>query len=155
MSEKLLPCPFCGGEAMPAEVEQIEHSGWVGRIECGTCDAVFSTQYSANSPGKAGNEVIALWNRRELESASQPGGEPAAFISADHLAKAKVAPYLCRVEPTLRDGMGMVPIYTNSQPGGGEAEREAYEAWIADKGVSVTLDDAFYAGAAYQRREIE
>lgn len=80
MIEKLEKCPFCGGEAMPAEVEQIEHSGWVGRIECGTCDAVFSLQYSANSPGKAGNEVIAAWNRRELESASHPGGGEADII---------------------------------------------------------------------------
>lgn len=78
MSEKLEKCPFCGGEAMPAEVEQIEHSGWVGRIECGTCDAVFSTQYSANSPGKAGNEVIEAWNRRALESRASNAGEAVA-----------------------------------------------------------------------------
>ncbi|MDE4918330.1 Lar family restriction alleviation protein [Cupriavidus metallidurans] len=63
---ELKVCPFCGGAARNAEVEQIEHSGWVGRIECEDCDAVLSLQYSANSPGIAGAEVIAAWNRRPL-----------------------------------------------------------------------------------------
>lgn len=62
--EALLPCPFCGGTAMAAEVEQIEHCGWVGRIECGDCDAVLSNAYSASSPGRAGNDANDAWNRR-------------------------------------------------------------------------------------------
>jgi hypothetical protein len=47
-------------------------------------------------------------------SAAEPAqprtAEPAAWIQPDHLAKARVAPFLCRVEPSKR--ADFVPIYT-------------------------------------------
>lgn len=39
----------------------------------------------------------------------QPQAEPVAWIQQDHLEKARVAPFLCRVEPIHRDDF--VPIY--------------------------------------------
>ena len=53
-------------------------------------------------------ETIALL--REL--AAEPQGEPAAWIQPDHLQKARVAPFLCRVEPTKRMS-DFVPLYTH------------------------------------------
>ena len=44
------------------------------------------------------------------ELAAEPQGEPAAWIQPDHLQKARVAPFLCRVEPTKRMS-DFVPLY--------------------------------------------
>ena len=52
------------------------------------------------------DEAAALL--REL--AAEPQGEPAAWIQPDHLQKARVAPFLCRVEPTKRMP-DFVPLY--------------------------------------------
>lgn len=42
--------------------------------------------------------------------AAEPQGEPVAWIQRDHLQKARVAPFLCRVEPTKRMP-DFVPLY--------------------------------------------
>lgn len=42
--------------------------------------------------------------------AQTPQGEPVAWIQPDHLQKARVAPFLCRVEPTKRMS-DFVPIF--------------------------------------------
>ena len=44
----------------------------------------------------------------------EAAGEPVAWIQPDHLAKARVAPFLCRVEPTQR--ADFVPLYTSPRP---------------------------------------
>ena len=46
------------------------------------------------------------------ELAAEPQGEPAAWIQPDHLQKARVAPFLCRVEPTKRMS-DFVPLYAH------------------------------------------
>ncbi len=100
MSQELKPCPFCGGKALPAEVEQIEHSGWVGRIECEECDAVLSHQYSFNSPGKAGTEVIAAWNKR-----AQHAGEAREPVTVNiHMVKIKTRREIEKTIPRERWG---------------------------------------------------
>ena len=64
MSDKLKPCPFCGGEAYIIEVEPHTHkiAIWVPDsvgecfIECTNCTRAMS----ANTK----DEAIAAWNRR-------------------------------------------------------------------------------------------
>lgn len=56
MSDKLLPCPFCGGEAVLC-------IGEGGYIQCASCLGTMPYQYGLEySEGKA--KAIAAWNRR-------------------------------------------------------------------------------------------
>jgi hypothetical protein len=48
----------------------------------------------------------------QFHAAQQPEPEPVAWIQPDHLQKARVAPFLCRVEPTQRCA-DFVPLYTH------------------------------------------
>jgi len=60
--------------------------------------------------------------------ASSEEAVPVAWIQGDHLEKAKQAPFLCRVEPAFREGMGFVPIHTHpaaAQPSRAEVLEEA------------------------------
>ena len=47
---------------------------------------------------------------------SVPDAQPVAWIQPDHLQKARVAPFLCRVEPTKRMA-DFIPIYTQQVKG--------------------------------------
>jgi len=53
-------------------------------------------------------DVVIL---REIIAAQETVQAPIAYISKDHLQKATDAPFLCRVEPTMREGMGLIPFY--------------------------------------------
>lgn len=61
MSNTLLPCPFCGGEAKTSDTTTDEENkfkfGWIGCQEC----RVF-INYINNQRGKL--EASAAWNRR-------------------------------------------------------------------------------------------
>lgn len=57
MSDKLKPCPFCGGEAKLHEAYDIEGNHAVWRILCTECNMV--TAYY-NTP----DCVVDAWNRR-------------------------------------------------------------------------------------------
>jgi Lar family restriction alleviation protein len=65
MSEKLLPCPFCGGEA---SVHRGEHAFYDAKIRCAGCQAegpIFDVDDGeANEAGQNEAESIAAWNRR-------------------------------------------------------------------------------------------
>ncbi|PLP96951.1 Lar family restriction alleviation protein [Cupriavidus pauculus] len=75
MSKKLKPCPFCGGKPSIAPlIEQVEHDSWAASINCNSCDVSLTPQYTSTSEDEAVSAAIEQWNRRELESASQPGG---------------------------------------------------------------------------------
>ena len=54
MSEKLNPCPFCGGEA------ELKHSGMVAFVECCHCHAKSCADCFDD------NDSIAVWNKRNL-----------------------------------------------------------------------------------------
>lgn len=62
MSNTLLPCPFCGGEAI---VVKTEHCGrYIECWDCGGRTEEFETDYA----GSAHDKAIAAWNSRaELE----------------------------------------------------------------------------------------
>lgn len=57
MADKLMPCPFCGGEKLSI---QSDHFGatW---ISCDSCNA----RGPAPGRGERDVEVIALWNKRQ------------------------------------------------------------------------------------------
>jgi len=65
MTEKLLPCPFCGGEA---SVHRCEHAFYDAKIRCAGCQAegpIFDVDDGeANEAGRNEAEAIAAWNRR-------------------------------------------------------------------------------------------
>ena len=48
--------------------------------------------------------------RAALVQQEEPVQEPVAWIQPDHLQKARIAPFLCRVEPTQRFA-DFVPLY--------------------------------------------
>lgn len=69
MSEKLLPCPFCGdfdAECAESAVPNV-HGGQKYAVFCNAC-------FCEGPTDDIRERAIAAWNRRELESASQPGG---------------------------------------------------------------------------------
>lgn len=70
MSElKLLPCPFCGGEAAPYHVDQCEDEGEPAAfVMCNLCNA--------QVPWSPGLGAISAWNRRPTPAAS--GGDEGA-----------------------------------------------------------------------------
>ena len=64
MTEKLLPCPFCGGEAESKMYLWGHHAEthepiWCYYIYCTSCDAMTDDVF------KTEEEAIAAWNRRD------------------------------------------------------------------------------------------
>jgi hypothetical protein len=58
-------------------------------------------------------ETLELSNDIDDFLAAEPKAEP-VFIQPDHLQKARIAPFLCRVEPKQRDDF--IPLYTRPEP---------------------------------------
>ena len=58
MAENLLPCPFCGGEAIVVKTESCGR--YIGCWDCGGRTEEFETDYA----GSAHDKAIAAWNRR-------------------------------------------------------------------------------------------
>ena len=60
MSDKLKPCPFCGGEAVLT-------NGWFSgerRVECLDCGVMTKIEFSENPLVTASEQAIKAWNRR-------------------------------------------------------------------------------------------
>lgn len=60
----LEPCKFCGG--MPGEMrsDQIEFDAWTASIDCSSCDATLTMQYTCDSPAAAIAAIAQLWNSK-------------------------------------------------------------------------------------------
>jgi hypothetical protein len=73
---------------------------------CGECGEFATTRC-------VGDERACVYNWSAVGATlEQPEPEPVAWIQPDHLQKARVAPFLCRVEPTQRCA-DFVPLYTH------------------------------------------
>jgi len=78
MNNTLLPCPFCGGEAIVVKTESCGR--YIGCWDCGGRTEKFETDYA----GSAHDKAISAWNRRAepennpltLEELRQMDGEP-------------------------------------------------------------------------------
>lgn len=55
MSERLKPCPFCGGEA--ELIKPRLETPWT--VECKKCGCILFTEYECQ------RKAIAAWNRRQ------------------------------------------------------------------------------------------
>lgn len=73
MSEKLLPCPHCGGVDI-----KIEPDGGVVNVTCSTC-------WAAGGYDKTAEGAVAAWNRRSSPSQVAPAN-PAQVTEADRKA---------------------------------------------------------------------
>ena len=61
MSEKLLPCPFCGGTNVAAMSAADDYGTFDWKVYCDDCDAFHETEA----------EAIAAWNRRAVPTAKE------------------------------------------------------------------------------------
>lgn len=86
-------------------------------------DAIgYTEEFAESHPSLKVSEGVKLF----LTNKTAAGA--VAWIQGEHLEKAKQAPFLCRVEPAFREGMGFVPIHTHpaaAQPSRAEVLEEA------------------------------
>ncbi|KOP31745.1 hypothetical protein AFK69_19250 [Xenorhabdus sp. GDc328] len=66
MTDKLKPCPFCGGENLGVDHEYDEsHEPYDSWVTCFGCDSTGSISYYNKNKDDAVNNAIELWNKRE------------------------------------------------------------------------------------------
>lgn len=134
MSEKLLPCPFCGGEAEFNDTS----STWV---RCADCGAEIECQIERK-------DALLAWNRRALPALPKTGDD---LIDALWAAYAKVA----RSPEEDPDGLvnlialrDLVPSAIDVLVGKEDSEREKY-AKVASAAVMKfrrKVDGKYYPG---------
>ncbi|MCR4819356.1 MAG: Lar family restriction alleviation protein [Fretibacterium sp.] len=67
MTEKLKPCPFCGGEAAVVEIEPRLYRPVMNKpfcVLCTSCDLYFGYDYDYGGEFDTKEEAAAAWNRR-------------------------------------------------------------------------------------------
>jgi Lar family restriction alleviation protein len=62
MTEKLKPCPFCGGEAKLTKQPNPVFNAWLCEIRCTKCHASPPVFYTTSE-----DEIIKRWNQRTPE----------------------------------------------------------------------------------------
>jgi Lar family restriction alleviation protein len=98
---ELLPCPFCGGEAV------VEGTNWYGKLDlppyyaaCGRCEAKLGYDWApeegGHSPAHAFNsrdKAAAAWNARAAVEQAKPAAQPAQVTEAVIAKAVKFAAY--------------------------------------------------------------
>lgn len=82
MSEKLLPCPFCGGTDLSVQTYDVQPDNYHGGyVTCIDCDAQGAGAITLNgwlgSPEEASNAAVTAWNTR---AAMQADAAPVAWM---------------------------------------------------------------------------
>jgi Lar family restriction alleviation protein len=70
-SEKLKPCPFCGGSDVHLRHHQANQMSWVSCVGCGL--------EAPSETGVTDDEAVAYWNRRT--EAALSAAEPVMYVS--------------------------------------------------------------------------
>jgi Lar family restriction alleviation protein len=129
-TEKLLPCPHCGG-APTVHTEGWDAAQFIRCTECSANTRLFKTR----------EEAVAAWNRRTAPAAI-------GYIGPGELAWLKDGACHATIYPNMAPGF--VPIYTDPPTiraqGGGEFPACAYRwdgrQWIDPNGNPATPDAA-------------
>lgn len=112
MSEKLLPCPFCGdfdAECAESAVPNV-HGGQKYAVFCNAC-------FCEGPTDDIRERAIAAWNRRELESASQTrGGEAVAWMRTDEPVSWNRSFISADAKRLDKGDTYAVPLYRNPDP---------------------------------------
>lgn len=141
MSEKLKPCPFCWSDRIGIAVERgagrgLHHGEDIYGLNCLECGGSVPNRYSREV-------IVAAWNRRELESASQPSMEKMA--DAMHDAAIRYANgHTVDFQHEAREFL----LESASQPGGGKADGEKFRSILSAVVGEIQKDDGHYDGNA-------
>lgn len=116
MTENLLPCPFCGGEARldQRETQSLWNSSDAifSHVTCDECD--IHGQDFCDDPD--GEEAIEWWNRRAALAAPVQG-EAVAWYTEDQLDDKSATTWRKEVaERWKAKGWPVSPLYTSPQP---------------------------------------
>ena len=66
MTDKLLPCPFCGGSDVHLRRHSPAHMSWVSCRDCGL--------EAPSETGTTDEDAVAYWNRRDFSPATIVSG---------------------------------------------------------------------------------
>lgn len=152
--EAFLPCPHCGEQPLDHAIEPHQHTMSFGGVKMPdhTGSHVVECSCGAGMIDETREAVLARWNRRAALATQPPAvqGEP-VWIQPDHLQKARIAPFLCRVEPTKRIA-DFVPLYTASPPSREPLTDDAIlDAFCHTPGIHQFVQ-AFKAGVRFAER---
>lgn len=141
MSEKLLPCPFCGdfdAECAESAVPNV-HGGQKYAVFCNAC-------FCEGPTDDIRERAIAAWNRRELESASQPAVQRCAQCGG---AKVDPSPLLtgacdCASQPGGREAVDRIIAWLKANCNA-ERTREAKQAFAEAHNAALMIRREFRA----------
>lgn len=68
---ELLPCPFCGGNNLRFQLDDID--GWVAHVECVDCDDMLGpmSAFKYDTQQEAQGDAANVWNTRAPTSDAQ------------------------------------------------------------------------------------
>lgn len=92
-AEKLLPCPFCGGEPEFRTIGNEATKNRKAEIECTKCHVRRTTGAIRNNLEWCGRKAIELWNARWQETSHESAALPLHGVSVSESDIKKMFPY--------------------------------------------------------------
>jgi hypothetical protein len=87
IADKLLPCPFCGGEPEFITIGNYHTKSRKAQIECTKCHVRRTTGTIRNDLEWCGRKAIEAWNARWQDSSDESAALPLHDVSASLLKK--------------------------------------------------------------------